>query len=146
MLAIVLAPQPVMNGKMPSFIQLALYSSLSRPIWSCAIAWIIFASMTGHGGFLAKFLAAKCFIPFSRLNYPVFLIHPVVMAVFYGNQLGSFHFSHYLMIYLILGNIVITYVIAFILSALFELPILTLERAVKRHLSSSNTPLASSMG
>lgn len=138
MLAIVLAPQPAMNGKMPTLIQLSLYSSLARPIWSCAIAWIIFANMTNHGGFLGKFLSAPCFIPFSRLNYPVFLIHPVIMAVFYGNQQGSLHFSHYLMVYLILGNIVITYALAFILSALIELPILSIERAFKRSKQFSN--------
>lgn len=130
--AIVVAPQPVMNGQMPGRLPLALYSCLARPLWSCAVVWVMYASMTERGGLVAKFLAARCFIPFSRLNYSVFLIHPVVIAVFYGSQQGTFHFSHYLMTYLILGNLVVTYACAFLLSALFELPIMSLERLLHK--------------
>lgn len=129
--AILIAMQPAMNGQTPSELQSALYSALSRPLWACATGWMIFACMTNQGGPVAHILSARCFVPLSRLTYPAFLIHPIVIAVFYGSRETSFHFSHYLMLYLILGNIVITYASAFVLSALFELPLLSLERTVK---------------
>jgi len=129
--------QPAMNGKPPSELQSALYSALSRPLWACATGWMIFACMTKHGGIFEGILSAPFFLPFSRLTYPAFLIHPIVMAVFYGSRQASFHFSHYLMLYLILGNIVITYASAFVLSALFELPLLSAERVIRRAWASS---------
>lgn len=135
LLAILLAMQPAMNGQPPSELVSALYSALSRPFWACATGWMIFACITKHGGIFDTILSAKCFVPFSRLTYPAFLIHPIVMAIFYGSRPERSHFSHYLMLYLILGHIVITYSSAFILSALFELPLLSVERVIKRALS-----------
>lgn len=132
---ILMAMKPAMNGKAPSEWESALYSSLSRPLWACATGWMIFACMTQNGFIFGHILSAKLFIPLSRLTYPAFLIHPIVMAVFYGSHGGdqsAFQFSHYLMLYLILGNIVITYASAFVLSTLFELPLLSVERVVKR--------------
>lgn len=119
-----------MNGQAPGEFASALYSALSRPLWALATGWMIFACVTKQGGPVAALLGARCFVPLSRLTYPAFLIHPIVMAVFYGSRQENF--SHYLMLYLTLGHIVITYVLAFILSALFELPILSAERAIKR--------------
>lgn len=121
-----------MNGHTPSELQSAAYSALSRPLWACATGWMIFACITKQAGPIGSLLSARCFVPFSRLTYPAFLIHPIVMAIFYGSRQSSFHFSHYLMLYLILGNIVITYASAFVLAALFELPLLSIERIVKR--------------
>lgn len=158
--------QPAMNGHQLDGWQSALYSSLSRPLWACSLAWIVFAclskrndnnnynrrdrkqhqtSSASSGTLLNPFrlaqavLEAKCFIPLSRLTYAAFLIHPIVMAVFYGSRQNAFNFSHYLMLYLILGNIVITYACAFILATLFELPLISIERLLSRRLLFSST-------
>lgn len=132
LLAILLSMKPAMNGQAVGELESALYSALSRPLWACATGWMIFACMTKQGGVVQSILSAPCFAPLSRLTYPAFLVHPIVMAVFYGSRQSSFHFSHYLMLYLILGNIVITYASAFVLSALVELPLLSAERVLKR--------------
>lgn len=140
LLAILLAMQPAMNGQAPSQLQSALYSALSRPLWACAIGWMAFACMTRHGGPFRHVLGAKALVPLSRLTYPAFLIHPVIIAVFYGSrEANSLQFSHYLMLYLILGNVVITYASAFVLSALFELPLMSVERAIRRVCSPPTT-------
>ena len=127
--------QPAMNGHPLGRLESALYSSLSRPLWACATGWMIFACMTKQGGPIGYLLSARCFVPLSRLTYPAFLIHPIVMAVFYGSRQSSLHFSHYLMLYLIIGNIVITYASAFLLAALFELPLLSAERTIRSFIS-----------
>lgn len=134
-----MAMQPAMNGQPLSQIQSALYSALSRPLWACATGWMIFACMTKNAFIFEYILGAKAFIPLSRLTYPAFLIHPIVIAISYGSRQSNFQFSHYLMLYLILGNIVITYASAFLLSILFELPFLSAERAIKRLWSSKST-------
>lgn len=133
MLAIVLTTTPVFNGLMPNFAFITLYGSLARPIWSCAIGWVIYANITNNGGLLGKLLAAKCLIPFSRLNYPVYLIHPVIIASFYGSRQNYFQFSHHLMFCLILGFVVITYASAFVLSLCFELPAQSIEKAIRKY-------------
>uniref|UniRef100_A0A6G1SF07 Nose resistant to fluoxetine protein 6 n=2 Tax=Aceria tosichella TaxID=561515 RepID=A0A6G1SF07_9ACAR len=130
--------QPAMNGHTPSELESALYSGWSRPLWACATGWIIFACITKQAGPIGRLLGARCFVPLSRLTYPAFLIHPIIMASFYGTRQASFQFSHYLMLYLILGNIVITYASAFILAALIELPFLSIERVVSRRLFKTN--------
>lgn len=33
-------------------LEAALFSSLSRPAWAFALAWIVFACHTGHGGII----------------------------------------------------------------------------------------------
>lgn len=136
-LAILLAMLPTMNGRPASDLAAALYSALSRPLWACATGWMIWACITKHGGPFEWLLSARLFVPFSKLTYPAFLVHPIVMALFYGRQEPT-HFSHYLMLYLILGHIVITYASAFLLSALFELPLLQVERVIKRAWRSSS--------
>lgn len=132
LLLILLSTLPAMNGQPPGELESALYNALSRPLWACATGWMVFACITKHGGIFEKILSARHFIPFSRLSYPAFLVHPIVMAISYGGRQASVPFSHYLMLCLVLGNIVITYASAFVLSALFELPLLSVERAVKR--------------
>ncbi|CAA2977395.1 Hypothetical predicted protein, partial [Olea europaea subsp. europaea] len=102
---ILMAMQPAMNGRLPSELESALYSGLSRPLWACATGWMIFACITHRAGPIDKVLSARLFVPLSKLTYPAFLIHPIVMALFYGSRAASFQFSHYLMLYLILGNI-----------------------------------------
>lgn len=134
LLAIILAMQPAMNGHTPGELESALYSGWSRPLWACATGWIIFACITKQAGPIGRILGARCFVPLSRLTYPAFLIHPIIMASFYGTRQASFQFSHYLMLYLILGNIVITYASAFVLAALIELPFLSIERLISGRL------------
>lgn len=127
-----MAMQPAMNGLALSELESALYSALSRPLWALATGWVIFACMTNQAGIIASILGARCLVPLSRLTYPAFLVHPIIMALFYGSRQASFHFSHYLMFYLIVGNIVITYASAFVLAALFELPLISIERTLRR--------------
>lgn len=136
--AILLAMLPVVNGQPVGELEAALYSSLSRTLWACAIGWMVFACLTNHGGLFNSLLSAPLFAPFSRLTYPAFLIHPIVIAAFYGSRPMSFQFSNYLMFYLIIGNIVITYTAALVLSSLFELPLISMEKTLKRKLASAH--------
>lgn len=137
LLVILLSTLPAMNGQPPGELESALYNALSRPLWACATGWMVFACITNHGGHLEKLLSWRHFIPFSRLSYSAFLVHPIVMAISYGGRTASVPFSHYLMLCLVLGNIVITYASAFLLSSLFELPLLSVERALKQSWSSN---------
>ena len=129
---ILLAMFPAINGYPLSDAVAGLYSATSRTLWSIGLAWIVYACVTGHGGIVNSLLSWKPFIPLSRLSYSAYLIHPVIIACFYGSRETTFHFSHYLMVYFILGNIVITYVISFGLAVFFEAPIAALEKLFRQ--------------
>ncbi|XP_074595938.1 nose resistant to fluoxetine protein 6-like [Brevipalpus obovatus] len=130
---ILLAMIPADNGYyVPSDLEASLYSATSRTLWAVGLAWIVFACVNGKGGFVNHALSWKPLIPLSKLTYCAYLIHPVVIATFYGSRETTFHFSHYLMVYFILGNIFITYLVSLILSVFFELPLIMVDRAINR--------------
>lgn len=129
-LAVIFAMLPINQGSgyVLNDVLAGLYSGTSRVIWSLSTAWIIFCCYCGQGGLLGKFLSSKYWLPWSKLTYCAYLIHPIVMALFYGSRQVTYEFSHFLMIYIILGNILITYSVSFFLSLIFESPIVSIEK------------------
>lgn len=97
-LGVLFAMMPANNGNIPEVHIAALYSATSRTIWSLSLAWVTFACITGHGGIVNWFLSWKVWIPLSRLTHCAYLIHPIVMAVFYGSRAHTFDFSSYLLV------------------------------------------------
>lgn len=108
----------------------ALYGAGSRTLWAVGLSWIVLACLTGHGGFVNSILSWKGFVPFSRLTYSAYIIHPVIMAIFYGSRESVFDYSPSLLTYFALGNIVVTYSLSFVMSLLFESPLIGIERVL----------------
>ncbi|KAI1292044.1 Nose resistant to fluoxetine protein 6 [Halotydeus destructor] len=127
-LAILFSMAPANMGYLPSDAMAALYSSTSRTLWATTLAWVTYACLAGRGGVINSFLSWKVWVPLSRLTYSAYLIHPIVMVSFYGSRQTTFEFSHFLMLYLTLGHLVLTYALSFILSTLIESPIVALEK------------------
>ena len=144
-LGILFAMLPVNAGYPLPDILAGIYSSTSRVIWALSLAWITFACSAGKGGLLGTMLSSRLWLPWSRLTYAAYLIHPIIMAVFYGSRQTTFEFSHFLMFYIALGNLVLTYVISLLLSVIFESPIVSLEKLLTegRTRSGSNTHVLS---
>jgi peptidoglycan/LPS O-acetylase OafA/YrhL len=109
-----------------------LYASVhiffARPFWSMNVAALLVL------GSAAKFnmLLAKLFACLSRLTYSAYLLHPILMAAFYGTRNETFNFSHYLMLYFTLGHLVVAHLFAVIVYLLIELPIRRTLRATAR--------------
>ncbi|KAJ9594766.1 hypothetical protein L9F63_013926 [Diploptera punctata] len=70
-------------------IEHSLYLSLSHPLWASGISWIIFACISGYGGFINTLLTWKAMIPLSHLTYCVYLLHFVVLCVVMANTKTS---------------------------------------------------------
>ncbi|XP_022242069.1 O-acyltransferase like protein-like [Limulus polyphemus] len=126
---------PAYEGKLPSNLTSAMYSALARTAWAVGLAWLTFACTAGYGGFITTFLSWKAFIPFSRLTYSAYLIHPVAMAALYGVQELTVDATYSYMMYLIFGNLVFTFILAFISSLFFEFPFAGLEKVILRKTS-----------
>ncbi|XP_064650020.1 nose resistant to fluoxetine protein 6-like [Lineus longissimus] len=110
----------------------SLYNATARTGWGLAVCWVIFACVTGYGGFVNMFLSWKGFIPLSRLTYCAYLVHPVIMTVYYTSLRAPYIATDTMLIYSFFGHLVAAYVIAFATSLLFESPMIGLERALFR--------------
>ncbi|KFM82164.1 Nose resistant to fluoxetine protein 6, partial [Stegodyphus mimosarum] len=135
-LTIIYLMWPANQGYLPSDSEAAAYSSLSRTLWGIGIGWLIVACYYGYGGFVNKLLSWNPLIPMSRLTYCAYLIHPVIMNVYYGSTETTVDFSNSFIIYMFFGNFSATYVLSIILSLLFEYPFVALEKAALTRSSS----------
>ncbi|XP_045194786.2 uncharacterized protein LOC123550421 [Mercenaria mercenaria] len=131
-LCCVCAYTPYSDGDKHTFTQQesAAFFALHRTAWGVAVCWIVFACATGHGGWINEVLSWKAFVPLGRLTYSAYLIHPLVMLVFYMSRNTPTYFSIYEVIYLFLGHLVLSYGIGFIVSLVFESPMMGLEKAI----------------
>lgn len=73
----------------------ALHHSTHRTVWSIGLAWIIYACVTGQGGWINSFLSWKGFVPMSRLSFMVYLVHPWLIWIFVANLRTMIDTSHY---------------------------------------------------
>ncbi|XP_045192777.2 O-acyltransferase like protein-like [Mercenaria mercenaria] len=110
--------------------QSTAYNTLFRTGWGVAICWIVFACATGYGGWINELLSWSPFVPLGRLTYCAYLLHPFVMAYYYETSPKPVYFSDYGIIYLFLGNLVLSYGAAFMVSLFFESPMMGLEKAL----------------
>lgn len=107
----------------------ALYAATFRTIWTACCAWTTFALLTRNSnGIMARILSWKGFLPFSRLTYMAFLVHPFVIWYHSGSARERFTPSHFNYFHLFLGHYLLTYLIAFGFGLCFESPFLALQK------------------
>ncbi|XP_077529487.1 nose resistant to fluoxetine protein 6-like [Haemaphysalis longicornis] len=129
MLAVLLGMWPVdaAGGRIPVYAA-ALYGGFARSIWAACVAWIVIACIGGHGGFVTTLLSLKALVPLSRLTFAAYLFHTIPITIFYASRQHSFDLSASLVYYFYVGNLVLAYACALVVSVLFEAPILALEK------------------
>ena len=107
-----------------------VYQTLSRLTWSICLSYIIYACITKNGGIVNKILSARIWVPLSRLSYSAFLVHTMVIIYFYATQEHLFHIQDSTMIYFYLSNVVFSYTFGYLVSVLFEIPLINLEKFI----------------
>lgn len=128
--AIIYGPFTYEDNHIMSTNDSAAYYALHRTGWGVAVCWIIFACATGNGGFVNDVLSWSPYVPLGRLTYCAYLLHPLVMSKYYENRMQPLYFTDYDTVYLFLGNLVLSYGAAFVVSLFFESPMMGLEKAV----------------
>ncbi|XP_052816398.1 nose resistant to fluoxetine protein 6-like [Mya arenaria] len=129
---VIYSPYTDGQSHMLSIKESAAYFSFHRTGWGLAMSWIIVSCCTGHGGWINELLSWSGFIPLSRLTYCAYLIHPLIMTTFYMCRRELTYFTQFELIYLFLGHMTMTYGLSFIVSLVFEAPMMGLEKAVFR--------------
>lgn len=108
----------------------AFYNATSRTAWGIAVAWVVFACASGYGGPVNALLSWKGIIPLSRLTYCAYLVHPIVMFTYFYSRRTLVHYYDINMVYLYLGNLCVSYAVAFVVSMAFESPMMGLEKVL----------------
>ncbi|CAK9812773.1 Nose resistant to fluoxetine protein 6 [Anthophora quadrimaculata] len=107
-------------------IMAAAYSSLSHSIWALGLSWIVVACSTGYGGYVNSILSAPILYPVSRTTYCAYLVHPLVIRLTAMNLDSPFHLGKYTMMITFFGQLVLSYLLSFIISVSFEAPIVSM--------------------
>ncbi|XP_050100835.1 O-acyltransferase like protein [Anopheles aquasalis] len=115
----------VWNGEL-SVQWTALYVSVGHTAWGLALMWITLSCCWGYSSFVNGLLSYRGFFPLSRLAYCTYLIHPVVMMATSFQLEAPMHLQHVLIITAFFGNAVISFLIAFGMSLMFEAPVIKL--------------------
>ncbi|XP_070168533.1 nose resistant to fluoxetine protein 6-like [Polyergus mexicanus] len=111
-----------------SILYAAVYVALSRTLWAIGIAWIVIACFTKHGGIVNRLLSLKVFIPFSKLTYCAYLVNPFVIQSIHFSSETSVHLELLPLISMFIGYLIISYVCAYVLSLMAEIPYILLMR------------------
>jgi lipid-A-disaccharide synthase-like uncharacterized protein len=107
----------------------ALYSSTFRTVWTLCCAWTVHALLTDSSeSTMAHILSWKGFLPFSRLTYMAFLVHPFVIWFYSGTARERFTPSHFNYFHLFLGHYLLTYILSFAMGLAFESPFMSLQK------------------
>ncbi|XP_033121019.1 O-acyltransferase like protein-like [Anneissia japonica] len=129
-IAVVYGIWGVYRGQTPSHEVATFYNTVSRFAWSAAVAWVIFACVNGHGGFVNTILSWAFWTPLARLSYGAYLLHPIVMYAVIYSWKTLFHFSYVDYAFFFVGSIVFAYASSFILAILIEGPFMRLEKVI----------------
>lgn len=136
MTAIVFSTYSWSTQQLPSPIVSALFDSLTRLIWSLALVGLMIQlclpqPQTNDLTRFAQLLSCKGSIILGRLSLLVYLWAPYVHSFILAAQEQSLFPSLFLIFHVIVGNIVITYAVAFIMSLTIERPIrLALDKCI----------------
>ncbi|XP_024943408.1 nose resistant to fluoxetine protein 6 isoform X2 [Cephus cinctus] len=124
-------------------IEASFYAGLHRHVFALFVAWIIFTSVHGYGGFVNQFLSWRGWVPLSKLTYCIFLCHFIIILYDSGNTRISSNFTTFTGTNTFLGYLVLSVILAVILHLFFEVPFITLSRILTRSLHRGIVPQGS---
>ncbi|GAB1602636.1 nose resistant to fluoxetine protein 6-like [Argonauta hians] len=116
------------NGATVSQATASFYTAVTRTVWGMCVGWVVFACCTGNAGYVNTLLSWKGFITLSRLTYCAYLIHPIVFFYFYFSLRYPIAPIQVTFVFLFLGCLGVTFMVATLTSLAFEAPMLGLEK------------------
>lgn len=107
-----------------------LYQSTSRIIWAAALAFIIFSCVMKKGGFINDMLSWPVWTPLSRLSFSAYLVHMTVLTWYISIQEQTSFYQDINTVFTFFGILILSYSVALVVSLLFEIPLLGLEKFI----------------
>ncbi|CAJ0595906.1 unnamed protein product [Cylicocyclus nassatus] len=108
----------------------ATYNNFSRIGWALAVCWVIAANHWEWGGMIAKFMDHPAWQPLGKLSYCGYITHYFIARYIHDLDDRPTHFTSLwrMYIYVLIPNVVVSYVFSFFWSCLFEIPVVKLEK------------------
>lgn len=106
------------------------YISFARTLWSISLSWLVIACATGRGGWINAILSWKVWASLGRLTYAAYLVHPMVLVAFNLTYVAPIAFTDLMLVYVFIGNVVLSYAAAYVVSMAVEAPMMQLEKLV----------------
>lgn len=104
------------------------YASLYRYAWGLVIAWIIFACVSGYGGWVNRLLSWSIFVPLGRLVFCVYISSWHMQEYFHLLQTHPIHYHTYGNLTFYCAHLVMAFILAYVLSMTLESPVVQLEK------------------
>ncbi|CAG9765415.1 unnamed protein product [Ceutorhynchus assimilis] len=108
----------------------AFYMGTSRTLWGVGIAWFVVAVSTGNARLLEKLLSYKAWVPLGRLTYCAYLLNPLVVTMIALGSEAGIIMSIPAMAISATGTILITMLMSFVFSILFESPFILITKLI----------------
>lgn len=113
-----------------------LHSATFRTLWATCCAWLVFALVTRPRNPLALILSWHGFQITSRLTYCAYLVHPLVIIYHFGVLRERIDSSIYGQLHRFMGTLMMSYLLAFLVSLCFESPFIRMQKFIARLLTS----------
>ncbi|KAH8395608.1 hypothetical protein KR222_003309, partial [Zaprionus bogoriensis] len=113
----------VWNGEL-SAVNSAFYVGVGHTAFGCGLVWIVLSCCWGLAPTVNAILSYRVLWPLSRLTYCAYLIHPIIMFICSSHMSGTVHLNNPMILTTFLGNAVVSFGTAFVISALFEAPVI----------------------
>ncbi|XP_053995244.1 nose resistant to fluoxetine protein 6-like isoform X2 [Hylaeus anthracinus] len=114
-------------------VEASFYAGFHRQIFVLSISWIIFCCVHGYAGFLGDVLGWKGWVPLGKLTYSAYLCHYVFMLSEAGTARTPGVISLMSILRSFCSNLCLAMLLAVIWSLCFEMPFMTLDRALLSH-------------
>ncbi|XP_003384838.1 PREDICTED: O-acyltransferase like protein-like [Amphimedon queenslandica] len=106
-----------------------VYFMLSRPAWGVALAIVTYTCHYGYGGVINRFLSLPFWVPLGRLTFNAYLVHEILLVVFYSELREPISYGDTTMTIFCIGIVVLSYGAAGLVTVFVEFPVSNIEIA-----------------
>ena len=110
------------HGHVPTTAENVMYIMFSRFTWSLGLALLVISCHYGYGGPINQFLLMKFWIPLSRISYNDYLLHPLILTIFFGSERKVINYQDFTLAVYAVGIIALSFGAAAVASIFVESP------------------------
>ncbi|XP_078695939.1 nose resistant to fluoxetine protein 6-like [Branchiostoma floridae x Branchiostoma belcheri] len=141
--ALLFVAAPAWMGSPYSVYGQPAWRAWDRTVFSCTVAWVVFACCVGYGGIITELLSWSGWVPLSRLTYTAYLVHPIVMHVHTMSLKTPLFYTADNWWFLFVAYSFLAFLCGFVATIMVELPFFGLEKLIfpqRRGRDSSKAP------
>jgi len=103
------------------------FTIFHRTSFALGLAILVLMCLLGYGGVVSYLLSARIWSPFAKLTYGIYLLHPMIIALYYASSANFLYFRNITVFYLFFSNCLIASFSALLLYVFVEKPFANLE-------------------